>query len=211
MPVTRLGLLAVLSLAVLLGACDDSSTDLAGDGQVRVMLTDAPSDYLDVAEVCISQVYLQGSAESEEDEEEEDEGNNGGRTVLWDKQDGPAQCFDLLELQGVSAEIAETDVPAGTYHQLRFIVESATVTLAEGYTFSDGESTTMDLQVPSGAQSGIKVNLLEPVQVEDQTVVEVTVDADVNANFVIQGNPETPAGIHGVLFTPSLKEIAAES
>ena len=178
MPVTRIGLLAVLPLAVLLGACDDSSTDLAGDGQVRVMLTDAPSDYLDVAEVCISQVYLQGP---DEDEEEEDEGENGGRTVLWDKADGPAQCFDLLELQGVSAEVAETDVPAGTYHQLRFIVESATVTLAEGYTFSDGESTTMDLQVPSGAQTGIKVNLLEPVQVEDQTLVEVTVDVPEDA------------------------------
>jgi len=205
MPVMRVGFLAMLSLAVLLAGCDDSTTDLAGNGQVRVMLTDAPSDYLDVAEVCISQVYLQGADDDEG--EGEGEGENGGRTVLWDKLDGPAQCFDLLQLQGVSAEIVETDVPAGTYHQLRFIVESATVTLAEGYTFSDGESTTI-LQVPSGAQSGIKVNLLEPVQVEDQTIVEVTVDADVNANFVIQGNPETPAGIQGVLFTPSLKEIA---
>jgi len=211
MPVMRIGFLTVLSLALVLAACDDSTTDLAGNGQVRVMLTDAPSDYLDVAEVCISQVYLQGSDDDEEAEEEGEEAENGGRTVLWDKLDGPAQCFDLLELQGVSAEITETDVPAGTYHQLRFIVESATVTLAAGYTFSDGESTTMDLQVPSGAQTGIKVNLLEPMQVEDQTVVEVTVDADVNANFVIQGNPETPAGIHGVLFTPSLKEIPAES
>jgi hypothetical protein len=32
------------------------------------------------------------------------------------------------------------------------------------------------------------------------------VDFDVDDNFVLQGNPETPAGIHGVLFTPVLKE-----
>ncbi len=37
---------------------------------------------------------------------------------------------------------------------------------------------------------------------------KITVDVDVNANFVIQGDPETPAGIKGVLFTPLLVEIA---
>lgn len=191
----------VLASLMLLGACGDSTSDLDATGQVRVMLTDAPADYLSVAEVCVSQVYLQG------EDGEADEEDTGGRTVLWeavDEQD--LQCFDLLELQGVSAEVAETEVPAGTYAQLRFIVASASVTLAEGYEFNSGE-TTMDLLVPSGAQTGIKVLLLEPVVVEAQTVNEVTVDADVNANFVIQGDPETAAGIQGVLFTPVLQEI----
>jgi hypothetical protein len=205
MSMKRGGLAAVLSVLLLGGGCGDSASGPEGFGEVRVMLTDAPADYLDVAEVCISEIYLQGS---DDDEEGEEESEDGGRIVLWEKMDGAAQCFDLLELQGVSAEIAETEVPAGTYAQLRLVVESATVTLAEGYTFSDGEATTMDLQVPSGAQSGIKVNLIEPVFVEAETLVEVTVDADVNANFVIQGNPETPAGIQGVLFTPLLQEVA---
>ncbi|MEJ2207093.1 MAG: DUF4382 domain-containing protein [Gemmatimonadota bacterium] len=202
MPAVRYTLLAMLTLTPLLGACNDSVTELAGNGQVRVMLTDAPADYLATAVVCISQVYLQGG-----DDEEGEEEAQGGRVVLWEKGEGPAQCFDLLELQGVSAEIAETEVPAGTYAQLRLIVESATVTLADGVTLSDGETIEVELQVPSGAQTGIKVNLLQPIQVEAETLVEVTVDADVNANFVLQGNPETPAGIQGVLFTPTLKEI----
>jgi hypothetical protein len=203
MPTARYAMLAVLTLAPVLGGCGDSVVELVGDGQVRVMLTDAPSDYLATADVCISQVYLQGG----DGDEAEEDGDGGGRVVLWEKADGPAQCFDLLELQGVSAEIAETEVPAETYAQLRLIVESATVTLANGLTLSDGETITVDLQVPSGAQTGIKVNLLEPIVVEAETVTEVTVDADVNANFVIQGNPETPAGIQGVLFTPTLNEI----
>jgi hypothetical protein len=36
----------------------------------------------------------------------------------------------------------------------------------------------------------------------------VLVDFDVDQNFVIQGNPETPAGINGILFTPVLRELS---
>jgi hypothetical protein len=190
-------------LALMLGAVGCS--DVAGPegvARVQVHLTDAPADYLEVAEVCVSQIYLQGGDDEEENEDE------GGRTILWDK-DPDAQCFDLLELQGVSASLTDggVEVPAGTYGQLRFIVESARVVLAEGYTFSDGESTEMDLIVPSGAQTGIKVLLLDPIFAEAGTLTEVTVDADVEQNFHILGNPESPAGIQGVLFTPVLVEI----
>jgi hypothetical protein len=65
---------------------------------------------------------------------------------------------------------------------------------------------TKALKVPSGAQSGIKVHLNTPLEVVAETLTTVTVDFEVDSNFVIQGNPDTPAGIHGVLFTPVLKE-----
>ena len=39
---------------------------------------------------------------------------------------------------------------------------------------------------------------------EETTIV--LVDFDVNENFRLQGNPETPAGLQGILFTPVLKE-----
>lgn len=187
----------VACTAALLGSACGESTGPEGMASVQVHLTDAPADYLSVAEVCIAQVYLQGG-----------EGEEGGRFVLWEKGDGDAQCFNLLELQGVSAAITPSvDVPPGTYAQLRLVVESAAVTLAEGYTFADGVETTMDLSVPGGASSGIKVQLQEALFAEATELVEVTVDADVNRNFVLQGNPETPAGIQGVLFTPHLVEV----
>lgn len=181
---------------LLMSACGES-TGPEGMARVQVHLTDAPADYLAVAEVCISQVYLQPG-----------EGEGSLRTVLWEKGEGAAQCFDLLELQGVSAAITPSvEVPPGTYAQLRLIVESASVTLAEDYTFSDGVETKRDLSVPSGTETGIKVQLLESVFAEATVLTEITVDADVNLNFVIQGDPETPAGIQGVLFTPHLVEI----
>ncbi len=61
---------------------------------------------------------------------------------------------------------------------------------------------------PEGAETGLKVQLLEsPVLAEANELTEITVDADVNQNFVIQGDPDTPAGIQSVLFTPYLVQI----
>lgn len=192
-------LLSILlpSLALSVVACADA-TGPAGNARVAVFLTDAPADYLDTAVVCISQVYLQGG----EDEE-------AGRTILWEKGDGEAHCFDLLELQGVSASLTDegVEVPAGIYHQLRLIVESATATLIDPYTFPDG-STEMDLVVPSGAQTGIKVLLAGPIVAEPEVLTEITVDAPVDENFRIQGNPSPPENvINGVSFVPTLKEV----
>ena len=118
-------------------------------------------------------------------------------------------AFDLLTLRdGVIADLTgEVELPAGTYRQLRMIVADAEVTLAEGYTFSNGESMRK-LFIPSGAQSGIKVNLVEPITTEAGAVDVVLVDFDVNQNFVLQGNPDTPAGLRGVLFTPMLRELS---
>lgn len=192
-----------LALALLaLGSCNEAvyNPDTA---RVQVLLTDAPVDYLDVAEVCISRVYLQPS---DEDPPEGEETPEPERLTLWEKDaEGDPQCFDLLMLDGLSVAVTEeVEIPAGTYHQLRFVVESASVTLADERTFEGTEDGTADLKVPSGT---IKVQLLEPVVAEALTVTEITVDADVNENFVIQGNPETPAGVKGVLFTPHLKEV----
>jgi hypothetical protein len=193
---------AALALLLAIGGCSDVSGP-EGSAQVRVLLTDAPSDYIEEAWVCVSEVYLQGGVE-----------DNAARTTLWEKGDGDSQCFDLLTLQGVFADLTGdeegVEVPAGTYNQLRLIVDSASVVLKEGYTFSDGVTTEMELTIPSGAQTGIKVQLLEPVQAEEEVVTEIAIDADVEANFVIQGNPETPAGIQGILFTPHLVQLPPE-
>jgi hypothetical protein len=140
-------------------------------------------------------------------------GGAGGPVVL--STDGTDGFVDLLDLQGAAtAALANMEIEAGTYSQLRLVVEAASVTLATGYEFTGGGST-MDLTVPSGAQTGIKLNLsgadgddtegggLEIVPGE----MVLVVDFDVNESFVIQGNPETPAGITGVLFKPTLRVV----
>ncbi|MFW6083718.1 MAG: DUF4382 domain-containing protein [Gemmatimonadota bacterium] len=193
----RRGLLTVAAplLALAFGACDES-TSPEGTGQFSVALTDAPSAMFAEAVVDIGAIQLFGGA--------------GGPITLT--QDGGVH--DLLELQdGVMADLATLDIEAGTYHQLRLIVESAEVTLAEGYEFADG-STTRALFVPSGAQTGIKVNLRYAedageesagVEIASGETILVVLDMDVERNFVLQGDPDGPEGLLDVLFTPLVR------
>jgi hypothetical protein len=195
---------AGLLLALVFTSGCDSSTGLedsaSGEALLQILLTDAPADYIDQAWVSISRVYL---IPGEEDPEE------GPPFIdLFHDEDDPLR-YDLLTLRnGITADMTgEVEVPAGTFNQLRMIVADAEVTLIDGYEF-EGGGQTRDLMIPSGAQSGIKVNLAEPITTEEGTINVILVDFDVDQNFVIQGNPETPAGIRGILFTPMLRELS---
>lgn len=168
-------------------ACSDGT---GGDPRVRVQLADAPSDLFASAVVDIGRVELLRA---------------GGPAVVLTEDGG---THDLLDLQnGVTADLASLGIESGRYLQLRLTVTSATVTLASGLTFSDG-STSRALTIPSGAQTGIKINLRDGgsagIDLVDGETIFV-VDFDVSQNFVIQGNAGTPAGITGVTFTPLLR------
>jgi len=98
-------------------------------------------------------------------------------------------------------------VEATVYHQLRFVVDSARVTLAEGYTFANpGDPANVAvLKVPSGDSSGIKVHLDQAIDAESEATTVVLVDFDVADNFVLQGAGQDTV-ITGVVFTPTLRE-----
>ena len=183
--------LALAAIGTGIGACDNTGPD--DRAFIQVQLTDAPADLIESAQVWISRVYMMP-------------GEDGEVYDLFNDAANP-KSYDLLLLRdGVTADLtAATAVDPGNYQQLRIIVDSAFITLAEGYTFNDG-STTRSLKVPSGAETGIKVQLSEPVEAEPGATTTVVVDFDVEQNFVIQGNPNTPAGINGILFTPVLHE-----
>lgn len=186
----------LLVIALLLGGamltgCDSSNE--GGSATVRVLLTDAPFPFhlVDSANVAIERVELIG---------------DGGREVLLDSTHNPIP-FNLLDLRdGVTAELAVHEVPGGRYTQLRVIVsEEAEVVLIDEDPADDVPARRFALRVPSGAQTGIKLNLPRIDVDEEGETVEVVVDFDVEHSFVVQGNPETPAGINGFTFKPVLK------
>lgn len=192
-----------LSMAVMsLGACGDS-LGVPQTATIRVLLTDAPADYIGEAFVDIGAVELLPS-------------DGGDRIVL--SEDGTDGPVNLLDLQGLATEVlADMEIPVGTYHQLRLFVESASVTLADGYLFNDGSAASV-LRVPSGAQTGIKLNLrsgdpddgdAEGVEIRAGETILV-VDFDVSQSFRIQGNPSTPAGIKSVSFRPTLRVVVQD-
>lgn len=160
------------------GALDDNS---AVRGTVRVLLTDAPIDDWTEVNVTIERVELLGDSE------------DGESSMYVLSEDD--QTFNLLALQdGVTALLADAAIPAGRYHQLRLIVnDEADILTADDQT----------LKIPSGAQSGIKVQFPAFEIDSDADVIELTVDFDAAESFV-------SAGASGqYIFRPVIKAKAA--
>ncbi len=144
-----LRLLIVPALAGLLVACGGSQST----GTVSLKLTDAPGDF-SKAVVTISEIDLVGSS---------------GITVLSNTK----VTTNLLTLANDTATLVnDVVVPSGTYTQLRFVIIGAYVEVAQsgGGSIIYASSPTYEglpagaqvggpLQMPSLAQSGLKVDL----------------------------------------------------
>lgn len=169
--------LMLVSAGALVAACAGMGPQM---GTVTLHLTDAPSTDFQSATVWVSKVQLVGGA--------------GGPITITDT----AAVYDLLSLQnGVTALLGSATIPTGSYEQLRLIVDSAQVVLAPGLHLANGD-TIAPLKVPSGMQSGIKVNFGGSLRVTPGQT-DIVVDFDVSQSFVLTGPPTGP---HGVIFKP---------
>ena len=89
-----------------------------------------------------------------------------------------AGLYDLLSFQnGIDTLIATSPVPADTLHQVRFVLGS------NNYVVENG--TQYPLFIPSGSQSGLKVNLS---RVMDATLQTLVIDFDAAASIHKVGN-----------------------
>lgn len=106
--------------------------------------------------------------------------------------------LDLMTLSADgSVEIAEGSLPAGSYDQLRLFFTGATIDFAEGVD-PDGDgplaegATDVELRIPSGAQTGVKVPGVEfEIVADDETPVTVSFDDETSVqNITITGSGE---------------------
>lgn len=144
--------LGAASLATL-AACGGSAATSSASGRISVLLTDATGDFQQ-AVVTISEIDLVGS---------------NGKVVLTNTP----VTTDLLTLANSTATLVQDAVvPAGSYSQLRFVITGGYVAVDDGnggtaiYASSPdyaglpaGATVTGKLQMPSYAQSGLKVDL----------------------------------------------------
>jgi hypothetical protein len=103
--------------------------------------------------------------------------------------------FNLLDFQnGLDTTLGLATLPSSGYHQVRIIVApDARVVMNDG--------TVYTLRVPSGAQTGIKINLPEQ-DLAAAEVVDLLVDFDVESSFVTLGPAGSPNGFN---FRPVLR------
>ena len=182
-----------LSLAAVVSACSESTTP-NGQAEVSIMLTDAAGD-VNEAWVNIGGIYLQGGT-CGSDETDEDGSEGCGRTWLRDTPTG------WIELTGLSIEvhplIEGVQVPAGSYSQLRFLIDEGVIVTEGGSVFATpaadmdalndargGEPLvpTGALHCPSCNSSGLKVKFHDGFIVLDDGETIVVADFDVGQSF----------------------------
>ncbi len=197
-----------------------------GDGTMRLLITDRPypvnlieradvtivridvlpegaSDFDDVDDDTTddaSQVTPDDDPESEdsdaedgEDTEDTDSISNANFLTVYEGE----QTFNLLDLQnGESDVLTNAEIPAGTYTQMRFVITGGVVELTDG--------REIDLEVPSGEQSGIKLHFTFEVVADQET--ELLLDFDLSRAFqpVPAGHADDPSTIETFHFRPSL-------
>jgi hypothetical protein len=148
---------------VLAGCSADRQTG-ASLGHVSVRLTDAPGDYEQV-NLVVNEVSVHRDGD----------GADTWETLKLDS----TTTFDLIQLQGgVLARLADGDVPAGHYTQVRLhLVDGSNVVVS---------GTAYPLKVPSGMESGYK--LIGAFDVPAGGAVDLTLDFDAARSIVHTGN-----------------------
>ncbi|RIH65832.1 DUF4382 domain-containing protein [Mariniphaga sediminis] len=207
------GFIALFVLGVLAGCSEllDSEKDVdvenKGKGTVVIKLTDAPFpvDLVAEANITVDWVKLM-KHENEEgegngngnNEEGDDDGNNAFVTYELEEN----VTFNLLDLSnGVTATLAEMEVPAGVYHEIRLHIVDAGIVLNDG--------TEFDLKVPSGDASGLKIKVNPALEMNGESFAEVLLDFDVSRSFVLRGNMKHGYDkVKGFIFKPVVRAVA---
>jgi uncharacterized surface anchored protein len=123
-------------------------------------------------------------------------------TTGWTTIATPNRVINLLSLQGgVTTNLGTSTLSTGTYNGFRLVIDPAqsNVTLKTG--------ATVATDFPSAAQSGIKINLDQPIDVTEDSSVMI-LDFDVGRSFVMKGNSITQ---NGLAFKPVIRAVATEA
>ena len=161
----KLSLAVVLLGIVALSGCA-SSTKPAQDhqGEIRVFLVDRPAEY-DAVNIVVTEVSVHSA----------DADSASGWLVLNDT----TRTFDLLALtNGAFQVLGEAPLNPGHYTQLRLKLADSCTVIVDGQTYP--------LEVPSGAQSGLKLN--HPFDIASHTLCELTLDFDAARSIHVSGN-----------------------
>jgi len=171
-------ILTLLVFAIFISGCinffptleDDSIAP--GKGRLKIYLTDAPGDYLEV-NITISKIEAHIAGE--------DDGAEGEWILLREWTEGEEPEFDLITLQNVSELLVDGSFDAGKYTQIRLFITNASVGIELG------ESGVI-VEIPSVYQTGIK--LIHPFEIVEGMITKLTIDFDAEKSIVKTGNGE---------------------
>jgi len=181
-----------VALVATLACADSSGTSM---GLLSVRLTDAPFPFSEVARVDVFVTRIEAK-KSEPSDADADASNSEGWTTIAT----PNVSYNLLDLaNGVTTNLGEAMLPTGSYRGFRLVLDTdkSTITLKDG--------SMPDIHWPSAGQSGIKIKLNEPIELDEDGSV-MTLDFDVGRSFVMRGNTIDK----GFNFRPVINAVAQD-
>ena len=149
----------VLLFTLLFLGCDDAGDGdvTSGSGTFKIEVFDSPPpDSVENIFITIKEVSVHKAG--------------GG----WDTLSQPEVTLDFLELiNGVTASLVDEPLESGDYTQLRLVVADSNTVVINGESYP--------LKIPSGEQTGIKLNL--NFTILDDEIIEVMVDFDASKSI----------------------------
>ena len=152
-------MILALSLTIFIG-CDSESDDELGSGEIVIQAFDAPFSgdvehiYLNVIEVSVHKSVS---------------GSESDTTAEWLTLSDVDTTIDFLELvNGQMATLIQTELEEGQYSQLRLLLGDSSNIVVDGNAY--------ELKVPSGSQSGVKLNL--GFSIVPDEIIEIYLDFD---------------------------------
>lgn len=156
------------------GDSSDTNKSKAGSGTLSVNITDAPIDNVTSIIISFSAVHVRQA---------------GGEGSWLRYELDPVREIDLLTLTGPISEplLADVGIPAGTYDEIRLIVEDGSSPGGDFYAtyLVTSEGATEPLFVPSGASSGLK--LKNPFVITAGGSTALTIDMDLSKSVLRTG------------------------
>jgi len=141
-------------------------------GNLSVLLTDWPILDKEVTAVNIKVTKVEVRQIAEENDE-----------AGWITLSEPNKEFNLLWLQnGNTVSLGNTEIPVGTYTELRLHVSE------ENTIEFDGNATRVPLKIPSGTSSGVKIKYTFTISEGGSTVITLDFDAQQSVKAVDDGD-----------------------
>lgn len=160
-------------------SCSESTSPENSQGQITITMVDSPAGF-DQINISILRVeaHVTGA-----------DSNNG-----WVVINNNAAIYDLLKLKnGVTAIIGNSSLGIGHYSQIRLIIGTGSNIVVDGVTYP--------LEIPSGEQTGIKLN--HEFEIQEGLNYELFLDFDAELSILLTGSGQ-------YIMNPVIRIIPAE-
>ena len=201
---------ALLALALVagaqLGGCGGGGSSAPPTGTLKMSITDKLSDSFASVVISVREVRVVPVGKENAPD------NDPGLPVV--ARFATSKVIDVMQLQFVQQALGEVVLPAGTYHQVRLILDQNPngqgQTPVNYLTLKSAPAVKVPLTTPSGQQSGVKI--LGTFDVKPGLITAVMLDFDPNTAIVDRGNGDfnlKPTGIRVIQLADVLSQFGS--